>query len=165
MIVKIYRKLYSLNSFYLIILGISLPLVVNLSLVYIDLHFPDLLSPSTDDYNPMQLIIDNPLLIIPALIVGPIIETSIQYIPVKISTFFLNKGKYLSLLLSTLTFALLHRHELIYFLALGFAGFIWSTLCLVFIKKKVFSPYLYVAFIHSCYNSVLLLIDYIIIYR
>lgn len=164
MIIKVYKKIYSLNSFYLIILGIFSPLVISLILVYIDLHYTGLLSSPTDDYDPMQLIIDKPVLLIYALIIGPTIETTIQYVPVKIATFFFTKRKclaiYLSIFLSALTLALLHKSELIYFLSLGFAGFIWSTLCLIFIRKKSFFAYLYIAFIHFCYNSIVLLIDY-----
>ncbi|MDR2915458.1 MAG: CPBP family intramembrane metalloprotease [Tannerella sp.] len=128
----------------------------------IQLYFPEILS-FGDDYDPLSMIQERPVLLLSIIIVGPLIETLIQYIPVGIFSELFRACKYrfcISIIISALIFGLLHRSGLLYFVPLFIAGAIWAFLCLLFIRKKK-KAYLLITIIHALYNAVLLVIDYV----
>lgn len=157
----LYKVLYKKNITGLLFLGVIFPVLFSLIITILHLLFPDILS-YNDDYDPLSLIKENPvLLIISLIIIGPAFETAIQYIPVKISSSSSSKYKYISrsIIISALIFALLHRWGILYFIPLFFAGFVWASICFILIRRK-FYPYLCVAVIHALYNAIILSLDY-----
>lgn len=156
----LYKVLYKKGIVSLLLIGVIFPVLFSLIITILHLLFPNILS-YNDDYDPLSLIKENPvLLIISIIIIGPALETAIQYIPVKISSSS-SKYKYISrsIIISALIFALLHRWGLLYFIPLFFAGFLWASIYFILIRRK-FYPYLCVAVIHALYNTILLSLDY-----
>jgi len=155
----LYKVLYKKGIAGLLLIGVIFPTIFSLLITILDLLYPNVLS-SNDDYDPLSIIKENPLLLFSVTIISPALETAIQYIPVKIFSY--SKYKYAnsaSIIISALIFALLHKWELLYFISLFFAGFIWASICFILIRRK-FYPYLCVAVIHALYNTILLSLDY-----
>lgn len=155
----LYKVLYKKGIAGLLLIGVIFPTIFSLLITILDLLYPNVLS-SNDNYDPLSIIKENPLLLFSVIIISPVLETAIQYIPVKIFSY--SKYKYAnsaSIIISALIFALLHKWELLYFISLFFAGFIWASICFTLIRRK-FYPYLYIAIIHALYNAIILSLDY-----
>ena len=158
---KFHKWLYKRRIDILILIGVLLPVVLSLLVFVIDLHLFGILS--NDDYDPISQIEENPFLLLALIIFGPLLETTIQYIPVKISCFALSKYKYancLAIALSAIIFGILHHPGLLYFISLSFAGFVWASICFILIRRR-FYPYPIVAAIHALYNTSILGLCYL----
>ena len=164
----VYRKLYKFflrtNIKNLFAIGIFIPVLMSLLMALMHHLFPDIFSFS-DDKDIMELIKQKPRLLISIILIGPVIETLLQYVPVKISIFFQKRFKYANLfaiILSATVFGYLHDgFAFMVFIPLFFAGLLWAFLCLVFIKRKII-PFVSITIIHGAYNAILLLLDYMI---
>ena len=161
---KLYKFLLRTKIKNLFVIGIVLPVFFSLMIVFLHLLFPDVLSfPEKDDI--MQKIKQNPFLVVGPILIGPYLETLLQYVPVKISNhFFQKKFKYanlLAIIISAIIFGYLHEgFAFMIFVPLSFAGFVWALLCLVFMKRNYY-PYLTIVVIHAGYNALLLALDYL----
>lgn len=155
------KQLYKLDIKILLVIGIVLPILFAVLVVYLESVFPNVFS-DADNYDPLELIREKTYLLFSILLIGPFIETTIQYVPVKISTILFSKYKYssiISIILSAIFFACIHQSGLIYFVTLSFAGFIWSSICFLLIKRNTYA-YLYTALIHASYNLSILGLDH-----
>ena len=161
---KLYRFLLRTKIKNLFAIGILLPVLFSSMLVFMHHLFPNILVfPEGEDI--MERIKQKPALIIGPLLIGPYIETLLQYVPVKISNhFFQKKFKYanlLAIIISAIIFGYLHEgFAFMIFVPLSFAGFVWALLCLVFMKRNYY-PYLTIVVIHAGYNALLLALDYL----
>ncbi len=121
----IYKRLYQSNNITLILGGIVLPVFFSLMVSLLTIYFPDLVT-NEDDNDVWVLIRENPyFILIYMLIIGPLGETAIQYIPAKLASFTYSTHKYVGfalIILSALVFALLHLPDLIYFVAFFLRG-------------------------------------------
>lgn len=151
--------LHRLKTKYLFTIGVFFPILLGLMVVFIAQLFPDIYN---DEEDVTQKILQNPLNLLSALILAPAIETLIQYVPVKISDYYLSRrckfANFIAIVLSAIVFASLHNQHFIFLIPLFFAGLTWATLCLVFIQQKI-NPYLSIALMHFGYNLIILSLD------
>ncbi|MDR0230948.1 MAG: CPBP family intramembrane metalloprotease [Dysgonamonadaceae bacterium] len=151
---KIYRYLYKLKPYQLVLIGTLLVLAFNytISIYYEWLGLEDNTITEEDRVSILT--------IIDATIISPLLETLIfQYLPLIIVYYHFKKYKYrycIVIVLSAIAFAAVHPHELPYFTYILFLGLTLSFSCFIFIRKKRY-PILYTSLIHAGYNSFLLI--------
>ena len=163
MFLLLYRILYKKRISKLILIGVIFPVLVSLIICILSIYFPGIFLSGNDFYDPLSLIKENPWLLAEIVLLAPLLETPIQYIPLKISSFFFSKYTYISwitILTSGIFFGVLHRDGLLYLLSLSFAGIVWAFICFVLIRRKSY-PYPRIVLIHCLYNSLILALDYI----
>ena len=159
---NLFKFLLRTKTINLFLIGIFLPVLFSLIVALMNHLLPDIFTfPDGEDVS--EKIRQNPRLLIIALLVAPFSETLLQYVPVKFaSTYKQKKYRYinfLAILLSAVVFGYIHDgFAFMIFIPLFFAGFVWATLCLVFIKREIL-PYISVAAIHAMYNAILLTLD------
>lgn len=158
--VRIYKYFYKLSTLNLILIGIFIPVIFTSLIGILSVLFPNAFSfGDTEDLSIKAK--ESILMLLSAVVLAPLVETLIQYIPVKLSMLHFSQYKYAStiaIILSATVFALLHQFGLVYVIPLFFAGFIWAFLCFLFIRRKRGS-YLKLTLIHCTYNASLLAID------
>lgn len=155
------QRLYKLDVKLLLLIGIIFPVLFDVFVVYLESVFPNVFF-NVDNYDPIELIKEKTYLLFSILLISPFIETAIQYVPVKLSIVCFSKYRYssiISIIISAIFFACLHRSGLIYFVTLSFAGFIWASICFLLIKRDSHA-YLYTTLIHAFYNLSILALDY-----
>ena len=151
-LLRLYKYAYKSSAAKLVVIGAILPLIISI-LMPEEVWFPG--NDSMEGiFSPDDL--KSPITVISVILIAPLWETLIQYVPVWLSVTYLSKFKYAHVLvicIASAFFAWLHpsgSHQTALFLA----SCVWSFLCLVFMRRKD-SPYLRVVLMHGLYNTIL----------
>lgn len=160
MILRLYRFLYRQSSIKLITLGILLPLFVNVFVILAEDFLFDEIS-NKSDYRVTFVTF------VLMVLFAPMMETLLfQYLPLKISGAIFEDNRYsicAAILIASLIFGLMHgipADSTAYSIIAFSYGVIWSTCCLLFIRKRK-HPILFTAIIHACYNGLLFSVMYL----
>ena len=79
-----------LNTRTLLTIGIFVPVCFNIIIISIALQFPNLFC--LNDYDLTEMIKERPSLLFSVLIIAPLLETIIQYLPTKVACLFWPKN-------------------------------------------------------------------------
>ncbi|MFK7748785.1 MAG: CPBP family glutamic-type intramembrane protease [Kordia sp.] len=95
-----------------------------------------------------------------SVIIGPLIETFLfQYLIIEILYFFKKIKINTIIIISSITFSLIHYYNLIYILVTFLSGIIYASYYLYLKVEKQKSPFLYIWFLHSLYNFSVFILD------
>ena len=151
---KLYSFYYKLSVLRIILIGAFLPIILS-SLVGI---IYELLR--KDIIEVWWLSENMTVIIVAGVIIAPLFETLFfQYLPLKICQKWFCRYRYgfcITIVLTSIIFAAMHKPEIWYFFGTLFAGLIWGFSCFVLMRKKR-NPLLYTVLIHACYNCIVII--------
>lgn len=148
---RVYRFLYRLDSYKLILIGVVLPFLLNALVVVIS----EIFRIEADIGRGYEVNFTNLFVMV---VIGPLIETVFaHYLPLKFAGLFFPKYKFVflyTIIIASILFGALHSQSIRYMMIAFGYGLVWMTCCFVFIRQKK-SPILYTWLIHSSYNGLL----------
>ena len=152
--IKLKDKINNLSDFKFILLSVILCMLLHciFSLFYSILNISD-----SSIGGP---VLDSVYMIISAILIGPLIETGILILIVKVLRKFI-KYDILNWVIVSLIFTLLHNYS-IYYMTMIIPGSFIFNYAYIFYKNKKLSIYWIMAIIHILCNSIAILINYII---
>lgn len=148
---------YKKSPKFIVAIGVLAPLSMALVVALLS----EVLNIHSDEENVILKIINKPFYFFVIILIAPIVETVIQYLPIKLAVAFFPSKQWitcLSIILSALIFTSLHKLSDFSSVVLFFAGLTWAFTCYVFMRKNS-HPYIYVALTHSIYNFILLVLE------
>ena len=155
--IKLKDKINNLSDFKFILLSVILCMLLHciFSLFYSILNISD-----SSIGGPLLDSLDSVYIIISAILIGPLIETGMLIIIVKVLRKFI-KYDILNWVIVSLIFTFLHNYSIYYMTFILPGSFIFNY-AYIFYKNKKLSIYWIMAIIHILCNSISILINYII---